>query len=153
MKKTALALVLVLVIIFSIVAGILLVDWEEAEEVKLYTFPLSVREETYIVTVRSNYSVSKVSYFGPLRYVTVNFFGSERATVFCNITVPTDLIWGDISVHHQDYKQPDDKYVLFSNATHHFVQIIFNHIATVEQISLMGTEGVPVAELITSPPS
>ena len=85
--------------------------------------------------------------------MTVDFFGPERATVFCNITVPADLIWGDISVHHQDYKQPDDKYVLYSNATHHSVQMTFYHLATVEQISLMGTEGVPVAAVITSPPS
>ena len=152
MKKTVLAITLVVIIMFSIVAGILLFDWGGAEEDKLYIFPLSIGEETYTVTVWSNYSVSEVSYFGLLKYVTVNFGGCERATVFCNITVPADLIWGELSVYHQDYKQPDDNYTLYSNATHHSLQMSFTHIAAVEQISIKGTEGIE-AELMTSSPS
>ena len=143
-KKTALALIVVLLILVLVVAE---------EEGKLYTYPLSVGEETYTVTVRSNYSSApEVSYFGLLKYVTVNFGGCERATVFCNITVPADLIWGELSVYHQDYKQPDDNYTLYSNATHHSLQMSFTHIAAVEQISIKGTEGIE-AELMTSSPS
>ena len=43
MKKTALAIMLILLIFFSIVAGILLVDWKGTEEEgELYTYPLSI---------------------------------------------------------------------------------------------------------------
>jgi hypothetical protein len=59
MNKRIMALALVLVISFSIiVSGILFIHLGEGEESasKLYTFPLSVGDKTYVVTVRSNYS-------------------------------------------------------------------------------------------------
>lgn len=82
-KRAALAIILVLVILFSIVAGILLFDLKEDEELsdKLYTYPVSVGEETYIITVRSNYSSApEVSYdgFPPLYSVSVNFRGDTE---------------------------------------------------------------------------
>ena len=134
-----------MLILFSIiVAGSLLVDWSEneAEEVKLYNFPISVGEKTYTISVRSNYSVSEARYIGILKYVSVDFRGSSRETVFCDITVPADLIWGELSVYKQGYKQGDDSYIMSNNGTHHSVQLTFNHVATVEVISIRGTEGV-----------
>ena len=154
MKKTALALVVVvLFIIVLVVAGVMLVDWEGAEEeVKLYTYPLLVENETYVVTVKANWtSALEVSYFGLLKSVNVWFRGA-RGTVNCTITVPNDLIWGEISVHNQDSKIGEDCYTLNSNSTHHTVQVKFHHIAAVEIIQVMGTEGI-LAELITSSPS
>jgi len=145
----------VLILFSIIIAGILLINLEEdkSEEVKLYTFPISVGEETYVISVRSNYSVSEVSYFGILRYVSVDFRGSLRETVFCEITVPTDLIWGELSVYKKDYIQSDDSYIMSNNGTHHSVQMIFYHIATVEVISIRGTEGVTESPSPTTTPT
>ena len=59
MKRTVLALTLaVLILITSIVAGILLVDLTGDKEAvsKLYTYPVSVGEKTYIVTVSTNWT-------------------------------------------------------------------------------------------------
>ena len=81
-----------IILVSIVVAGSLLLDLKEDkdEEVKSYTFPISVGNKTYAISVRSNYSVSDVSYFGILRYVSVNFRGSLRATVFCEIMIPAD---------------------------------------------------------------
>ena len=145
MNRTILALSLIVVILVSIVVGgSLLLDLEENnyEEVKLYSFPILVGDKTYTVVVRSNYSVSDVSYFEILRYVSVDFRGSLRATVFCDIIIPADLIWGELSVYKKNYIQSENSYILSNNGTHHSVQMTFSHIATVEVISIRGTEGI-----------
>ena len=59
MKKIALAVILaVLILVTAIVAGILLVDLRGNDEAgsKLYTYPNSVGEKTYIVTVSTNWT-------------------------------------------------------------------------------------------------
>lgn len=153
MKKTALALIVISLIIVLVVAGIMLVDWKGTEEeAKLYDYPLEVENETYLVTVRTNWtSPPEVSYFGLLKSVDVNFRGT-RGTVLTNITIPAELIWGELSVYLKDYKQSEDRYTLSSNTTHYSVQMKFQHIATVVIVSIRGTEGV-TAQLITSSPS
>ena len=146
MKRTALVLTLVLLILFSIVAGILLVNLAKNEEAagKLYTFPVSVGEKTYIITVRTNWTSAPEVYLPefPSKYVSVDFRGSLRATVFFNITIPADLIWGEISVIWKYYKQSDDRYTISNNGTHYSVQMTFYHTAVVEHFEIRGTEGV-----------
>jgi hypothetical protein len=144
-NKIILALsLIVLVLVSIIVAGslIFILEDDEDEAVKLYTLPVLVGDKTYTVGVKSNYSVSEVSYFGILRSVSFYFRGSLRATVFCEIIVPVDLIWGEISVYNQYYIQNGDSYVMSNNGTHAFVQMTFYHIAAVEVVSVRGTEGV-----------
>jgi len=51
-----------------VAAGILMVDLAD-DEVKagtLCTFPIAVGERNYMISVRSNHSVSEASYFGLL---------------------------------------------------------------------------------------
>ena len=152
MKNIVLALVLVSLIPVLIVAGALLVDWEEAEEEpeetvdKLYSIPLSVGEEPYIVTVRSNYSsapeVSYASYPPLLSYfVSVDFRGDPENS-FCNVTIPTDLIWGSISVIAKVYTMDADLYSVSNNATHNCVYFTFNHPDLVKHFEIRGTKGV-----------
>ena len=148
MKNIVLALVLVLVIIFSLVTGVLFVNWTGTEEGELYTYPLWVEDETHVVTVRTNWtSAPEVSYFGLLKSVDVHFRGT-KGTVSCNITVPNDLIWGGISVHLKGYKQSEDKYKITSNSTHNSIQIQFQHIATVVILSVRGTQGIITAPYV-----
>lgn len=146
MKRTALTLALVSLILFSIVAGITLVALTEAEEAlgELYTYPISVGDETYIITVRSNYSsVPEVSYHGmPLSYSVTVYFRGDKENSFCNITIPTDLIWGKISVIDKDYIMSVDQYTLSNNGTHNSVYFTFNHPALVKHFGIKGTEGI-----------
>jgi hypothetical protein len=144
MKRTTLTLVVV-ILITAIVAGILLVDLAENEEAasKLYTYPVSVGEKTYIITVLTNWTSAPEVYLPEFdsKYVCVDFRGPERATVFFNITIPADLIWGEISVIWKYYIQSDDRYTISNNGTHHSVQMTFYHTASVEHFEIRGTEG------------
>jgi hypothetical protein len=147
MNRTVLALTLaVLILITSIVAGILLVDLAGDKEAvsKLYTYSVSVGEKNYIVIVSTNWTSAPKVYLPEFdsKYVSVDFIGPLRATVFFNVTVPTDLIWGNISLIWKYYEQNADRYTLSNNGTHNSVQITFYHTATVEHFEIRGTEGV-----------
>jgi hypothetical protein len=76
-----------------------------------------------------------------LKYVSVDFFGSYEKTVFFKITIPTDLLWGNISLIWKYYVQLPDRYVLSNDGTHNSVQMTFNHIAADEHFEIHGTEG------------
>jgi hypothetical protein len=144
MNKIILALVLGLVIVFSFVAFVVLfgLPIEEVEEDKLYTFLLLVGENTYTVSVLSNYSSTpEVSYFGLLRSVSVYFRG-EQESAYCNITIPKDLIWGDISVNQHGFELNTDSYIHSSNSTHISVYFVFDLPAYTKDFVIMGTEGV-----------
>jgi hypothetical protein len=147
MKRTALALTLVvLILITAIVAGILLVDLAGDKEAvnKLYTYPVSVGEKTYSITVLTNWTSAPKVYLPEIdsKYVSIDFIGPLRTTVFFKVTIPADLIWGNISLVWKYYEQSADRYTLSNNGTHNSVQMRFIHTATVEHFEIRGTEGV-----------
>jgi hypothetical protein len=146
MKRKVLALTLaVLILITSIVVGILLVDLSGDEEAvsNVYTYPVLVGEKTYIITVSTNWTSAPKVYLPEIasKYVCCDFIGPNRETVGFNITVPTDLIWGNISLIWKYYEQHAERYTLSNNGTHNSVQMTFNHTATVEHFEIRGTEG------------
>ena len=122
-------------------------------EAKLYTYPLSVEEKTYIVTIRSNYSsapkvdLPKV----PENYtdrnynlVEFDFIGPPEDT-FCNITIPNDLIWGGLTVIDKYYVMDKANYIQTSNSTYTSIYFTFSHsthIALDKHFEIRGTEGV-----------
>jgi hypothetical protein len=148
-KRAFVAATTISLIAVSLVAGILLFNFAGDQEAisKLYTYPVSVGEETHIITVRTNWTsepkvyLSNSSLTDPLKYVSVDFMGSSRETVFFNITIPTDLFWGNISLVWKYYEQNPDRYTLSNNGTHNSVEVTFTHIATIEYFEIRGTEG------------
>jgi hypothetical protein len=134
------------ILVSIIVAGSLLFNLEQSksEESKLYTYPILVAEKTYVVTVRTNWTSAPEVYLPEVasNYVSVDFRGSLRATVFFNITVPADLIWGEMSLVWKYYEQSADRYALFYNGTHYSVSTTFYNTALVEHFEIRGTDGV-----------
>ncbi len=143
MKRTTLTLVVV-ILITAIVAGMLLVNWAWNEEPKLYTYPVSVNDKTYTITVLTNWTSAPEVYLPEFdtNYVCVDFRGPERAMVFFNITIPADLIGGNISLVWKYYEQNTDRYTISNNGTHQSIQMTFYHTASVEHFEIRGTEGV-----------
>jgi hypothetical protein len=140
-KRRIIAATAIALIAVSLVAGIL---WVELAANKLYTYsyPISVNEKTYIVTVRTNWTPEPKVYLPEFdsKYVSVDFIGLRREAASFNITIPTDLIGGNISLIWKYYEQSPDRYTLSNNGTHNSVQMAFTHIATVEHFEIRGTE-------------
>jgi hypothetical protein len=147
-KRAFIAASAILLIAVSLTAGILLFNFAGDQEAitKLYTYPVLVGEKTHIITVRTNWTsepkvyLSNSSLTDPLKYVSVDFMGSSRKTVFFNVTIPTDLLWGNISLVAKYYEQNPDRYSLSNNGTHNSVEMTFTHIALIEHFEIRGTE-------------
>jgi hypothetical protein len=145
MNRRVIVVALVLLVLFAIIVGGILwihLGGNEGSAGKLYTFPLSVEGQTYVVSIRSNYSnAPEVSYFGLLKSVQV-FFKGERENAFCNITIPNNLIWSELSVYQKGYKMSGADYIQSSNNTHNSVYFTFDLPAFTKDFSVKGTEGV-----------
>ena len=138
-------LVILLISSLIVVGGILLNPTESNG--KLYTFPLPVADNTYVVTVRSNYtSAPEVGYYGldTLKLVSIDFMGDPE-NAFCNVTFPNNLIWGELSVISKYYEMDEAYYTKSSNSTHTSIYFEFDQIALIKHFEIRATEGVPVS--------
>ncbi|MDG6221937.1 MAG: hypothetical protein QCH99_01595 [Candidatus Bathyarchaeota archaeon] len=144
-KGAIIGFITLLLIASGTVATILFIDSgkDKTENGKLYSFPFSVGNETYTVNVLSNYSSSpEVSYLKEEKIVSFAFIG-EPENSFCNITVPTGLIGGEISVIDKYYKMSDEHYIQSYNGSHNSIYFTFDHIAYVKHFEIRGTQGAP----------
>jgi hypothetical protein len=144
MKRRTLTIIITAVILISsLVAGLL---WFEIAANKIYTYHISVGEKTYVITVLTNWnSAPKVnlsnSSLTDLKYISVDFFGSYEKNVSFKITIPTNLLWGNISLIWKYYVQSPDRYTLSNDGIDNSLQMTFNHIAADEHFEIHGTEG------------
>jgi hypothetical protein len=107
-------------------------------ETKFYEYPLSVTDNTYIVTVRSNYtSAPEVSYLEVKNSISVDFRGNPE-NAFCNITIPADLICGEFTVIDKYYTMNEEDYTQSTNSTHNSFYFTFNHIAYTKHFEIIG---------------
>ncbi len=144
MKKLLLFIILILLISILTVAGILLINFgdKDTAEQEQYEYPLSVGEQTFLISVRSNYSLPpEVSYSGLLKSVQM-FFKGERENAYCNITIPNNLIWGELSLYQKGYEVSSSDYIQSSNSTHNSIYFTFDLPASTKDFSIKGTEGV-----------
>jgi hypothetical protein len=133
--------------------GILLANLEKTN---LFTYPLSVGDKTYIMTVETNWnaerapSVTLLNSSEPNRYAielyflgrTVKDIGWENITY--TITIPTDLLWGNISLIKKYYLVDPEGYTLTNNGTHNSLHMKFeyeHHFSGIGYFEILGTEG------------
>jgi hypothetical protein len=107
MNKKALAIAVILLTLFVIVDGIILsyLGKGDGSESKVYTYSLSDGDKTFIVTLKTNWNeeptptVSLLNYSDPnQRAIELYFRGGTEKIITYNITIPNDLLTGDISL-------------------------------------------------------
>ena len=159
MKTKAIALTLAAVTLTVAVAAEFLLTNVPVEEAKapeetrannLYTYlvsPYHGNGKIYIVTVETNWTskpkISLPAEYDTLKYVSVVFSGWSRENVFFNVTIPTDLLWGSISLLRKYYDQPPDVYTLSNNGTHNSIMMtcVFTpYFSGVGYFTIRGTE-------------
>jgi hypothetical protein len=145
-RKTLTSTLASVILITALMAGFLWVDLAAKKEAatKLYPYSVSVGEKTCIITVKTNWPSAPRVYLPETepKYVNCDFIGSNRQTVNFKITIPTDLIGGNISLIWKYYEQNPDRYTLSNNSTHNSIQMSFTHTATDEHFEIHGTKEV-----------
>jgi hypothetical protein len=154
MKKAAYVIALVLILaIMTVAVGILVMRLEVNREEKnnLFTYPLSVGNKTFIITVKTNWDAERKPSITLLNVTDINrhsielyFLGGIKKNISYNITIPTDLLWGEISLVWKYYLQDPDSYTLSNNCTHNTLQKTFEYdpfFSGSGYFEILGTEG------------
>ncbi len=153
MNRKLIIVVAISLIAISFAVGILLTRLEvnQEEETNLFTYPLSVGNKTFIITVETNWDAERTPLVTLLNVTDINrhsvelyFLGDSKKTISYNITIPTDLLWGDISLIKKYYLQDPDLYTLSNNGTHNSLQMTFEYVPPFSGIGyfeILGTKG------------
>ncbi|NLF87679.1 hypothetical protein GX563_02525 [Candidatus Bathyarchaeota archaeon] len=121
----------VLIIVVISITGVLL-TLESPQNINHFTYPISVADKTYTVALETNWDKENPPTVSPInasagRAVELYFRGGEKKSVTYNITIPTDLIAGNVSLIWKYYLQNPDRYVLSNNGTHNSLRMTFNY--------------------------
>lgn len=150
MKRKIILTVAVAVTLVAVsLTGILLANLAAPKgENILFTYPLSVEDKTYTVTVEANWdkdnppTVTLTNSSGR-HAIELYFLGGTNKTVTYNITFPTELLGGNVSLVWKYYRQNPDRYVLGGNGTHNSLQMTFDydpHFSGMGYFEVVGTE-------------
>lgn len=152
-KRKIIVVLAIFLIAISLGVGLFLANLEKTN---VFTYPLSVGDKTYVVTVETNWnaerapSVTLLNSSEPNRYSielyflgrTVKDIGWENITY--TITIPTDLLWGNISLIHKYSLVDPERYTLINNGTHNSLKMTFEyeyHFSGIGYFEILGTEG------------
>jgi hypothetical protein len=151
MHRKAIIVGAISLLIVAVTAGILTRPQPVAEsKTNLYTYPFAVKDKTYTVTLEANWTAQKApsvslsnSSLTPYGLV-LYFLGGSKETISYNITIPTDLISGDISLVWKYYVQNPDRYILTNNGTANTLQMTFDYnppFSGIGYFEILGTNG------------
>jgi hypothetical protein len=151
MHRKAIIVGVVSLLIVALTAGILArpQQVQNAKEINIYTYPFTVKDKTYTVTLETNWTAQaptvSLSDSSLTPYsLTLYFLGGSKATVTYNITIPSDLLSGDISLIWKYYVQTPDRYILTNNGTHTTLGMAFNYdpyFSGMGYFEILGTDG------------
>ena len=119
---------------FALVAGFVLANLAESqrEQIKLDAYPISIKDETFTVTVETNWDFTPAPTVSvhdmassTERSIELYFCQGKQGNVFYNITIPTALLSGNISLVWKYYLQNPDRYTLVNNGTCNSVSMNF----------------------------
>ena len=135
MRRKFIVAATILLIAISLTAGIWISLKSGAEEkINRFTYPLSVGDRTFIVTVETNWDEESEPLVSLLnssnsRYPVELYFlgGTEEKNVSFEISIPTDLLYGNISLVRKYYTVNPDIYTLINNGTHNLLQMTFEY--------------------------
>jgi hypothetical protein len=101
----------------------------------LYTFSIVWGEETFIVSVESNSTVSNFAFNQPDKEISFNVTGSAGTIGFCNVTIPKALLYGEPwTVLIDGALVPA---TITENETHSFLYFTYTH--STHKIQIIGT--------------
>lgn len=142
--------VVVLLIAFSLTAGLLWASLIWHEETHLFNYYISAGNKTYMVTLTANWDAESEPSINLLNSsdshypIELYFLGGTQKTIVYNVTIPSDLLWGDISLIRKYNPVDASDYALSNNGTHISLQMTFDynpHFSGNGYFLILGTEG------------
>lgn len=127
-------------VVFDMLGGI--EAWKEAGFPIERIFEATVENVTYPVSISTNSSIYEFYLNVTSKQLSFNVTGTTDTTGFCNVSIPSNLMWGDfsLSMDHRELIEGVD-YIETYNGTHYLFSINYLHSSHV--IELVSTGVVP----------
>jgi hypothetical protein len=107
-----------------------------------YQFNVSVGDKTYPVTANSNSTVTDLTFNPATKELNFKVSGQTGTTGYCKITIPTTLVWGELSIYKDEIllvKNVD--YTISNDGTNNVLQINYSH--STHNFKIVGTQAIP----------
>ncbi|MGD2066468.1 MAG: hypothetical protein PVI43_04795, partial [Candidatus Bathyarchaeota archaeon] len=96
----------------------------------------------YVIGTCSNATVSDLTFNQDLGRIRFSATGTDGTTGFCNITIPSELMWGTFTIYNDDIPLIEGiDYTQTSNSTHYNFSITYEH--STHTIEIFSTEVIP----------
>jgi hypothetical protein len=108
----------------------------------LRTYPIIVADSNFTLTTLSNSTISALSFNETAKEISFNATGPDGTSGFCNVTIPSNLLWGEFSLYMDGFllTRNVDYHETF-NGTHYIFQIAYQH--STHKIEITSTEVLP----------
>jgi len=113
-----------------------------------YTFSIVWGEETFVVSVESNSTVSNFAFNQPSKEISFNVTGSDGTVGFCNVTIPKALLYAELGEWNVLIDGAPVPPTITENATHSCLYFTYTH--STHLIQIIGTWVVSPPD--TTPP-
>ena len=109
---------------------------------EIHTFNISVETQDFNITVFSNSTISNFIFNQTLKELKFNVESLTGTTGFCNVSIPSDLMWGDFLLSMDDIPLTIDvDYTEIFNSTHYMFSIFYDH--SVHTLRIVSFEVIP----------
>jgi len=112
-----------------------------------FQFSVPVGDKTYPVTANSNSTVTDLTFNPATRELNFKANGQTGTTGYCRITIPTNLVWGELSIYKDEVllvKNVD--YTQSNDGTNNILQINYSH--STHNFKIVGTQAIPEFPLL-----
>ena len=99
-------------------------------------------QTTYIVETRTNTTLFDFTFNQTLARIRFNATQTDETSGFCNITIPSELMWGTFSIYKDDIALIENTdYTQTSNSTHYIFSLNYEHGSHI--IDVFSTDVIP----------
>jgi rhodanese-related sulfurtransferase len=126
--------------VFDILGG--LEAWTEAGFPIEQNFEVAIENVTYPVSILTNSTIQEFHFNATLKQLFFNLTGTTATTGSCNVSIPSNLMWGDFSLSMDNISLVEGvNYTETHNGTHYLFSINYLHSSHV--LEIVSTEVVP----------
>ena len=107
-----------------------------------FQFNVSVGDKTYPVTANSNSTVTDLTFNPVIKELNFKVDGQSGTTGYCTITIPTNLVFGELSVYKDEILLVKDvDYTISNDGANNILQINYSH--STHNFKIVGTQAIP----------
>lgn len=126
--------------VFDMLGG--LAAWIDAGFPIEQSFEVTVGDLTFAVSILTNSTIDAFYFNMTSKQLSFTVAGTTATTGFCNVSIPSNLMWGDFSLYMNDIELVEGAdYAETYNGTHYLFNI--NYIHSIHTIEMFSTEVIP----------